>query len=176
MKIQPYLKLVGVSLVLGVCSLPVQATDKCLIGNWKADSSQLQKYFTQSTTQVFSNPSGNLSMSLKPNGSGHYKMNNLKLVSNSRNKNDPKVSMTMNGLYTFNWLAANSKISLNQHSNAIKTTGWVETAGMKIAIPTINHNQFGSTGLSSGAYSCNAKQLIFKMQGAQKMITVWFKQ
>jgi len=58
----------------------------------------------------------------------------------------------------------------------IKTTGWVETAGMKIAIPPINHNQFGSSGLSSGAYSCNAKKLSFKMQGVERMITIWNKQ
>ncbi len=175
MKIQRYLKLLGVPFVLVVFSLSAQAMDNCLIGNWKADKAQLQKFFAQSSAQVFSNPSGNLRMSLKPNGTGQYQMNNLKLMSNPRDKSEPKVSMSMNGLYTFNWLSASNRISLNQHRNGIKTTGWVEAAGMKIAIPPINHNQFPSTGLSSGAYSCSSNKLVFQMQGEQKMITTWHK-
>ncbi len=114
-------------------------------------------------------------MSLNSNGLGQYQMNNLKLATNPRNSNEPKISMSMSGLYTFKWSSAGNRISLNQHSNNIKTTGWVETAGMKIAIPPINHNQYGSTGLSSGAYSCSATKLTFKMKGSEKMITTWNK-
>lgn len=176
MKIKGILKSVGISFVLAVCSSSVHAIDKCLIGNWKADSAELQKFFTKSSAQVFSNPSGNVLMNLNSNGTGQYRMNSLKLVSVSKNAADPKVTMTMNGLYSFNWQAANNTISLNQHNNNIKTTGWVEASGMKIALPPINHNQFSAKGLSSGAYNCSGNKLTFKMQGAEKMLTIWHKQ
>jgi len=99
MEIKIFISVLSASFIIGVLSQPAMAMDSCLVGNWKADKAQLQKFFTQSSSQVFSNPSGDIRMSLKSNGKGQYQMNNLKLVSNPRDNSEPKVSMSMNGLY-----------------------------------------------------------------------------
>ena len=58
MRIKSSIHLLGVSFSVVILSQSAYAIDSCLVGNWKADKAQLQQFFSQSSTQVFSNPSG----------------------------------------------------------------------------------------------------------------------
>lgn len=83
MKIKNSIKLLSVSFALILLSLSAQAMDRCFVGNWKADKTPLKQFFSQASAQVFSNPNGDIRMSLKLNGAGQYQIDSLKRSQNN---------------------------------------------------------------------------------------------
>lgn len=174
-----FIKVISVVVLLTLSNItPVQAAiDNCMVGKWKPDQAQLKQQFENVSKQRIAKISGQVALTLNKNGSGKYQMSNF-TMSIAGMTGGPPMTMTlvMNGNSSFNWSAANHQFVINNERTAIKTSGSMTMAGMKMPIPSMPiSDKQASSGIANGSYTCSGNKLVFRPKTRDTVLQTWHR-
>ncbi|MCK5896137.1 MAG: hypothetical protein KAG20_04990 [Cocleimonas sp.] len=154
------------------------ATDNCLVGKWKPDTTQLKQQFGQMSQQMVTGVRGQVILTLNKGGTGVYQLNNFTLLMNgvAGSPMPMKMTMTMNGASRFNWSAQNRQFVMKNAKISVKTSGSIDMGGMKMPLPSLPiSDQQASAGVADGKYTCSGNKLIFTPKKKGSILTLWYR-